>query len=108
MKWIKSIILDLAILVVICIFVFGFAEWARWVVLVYTPLMLFLKLVAFAGARSVPKMKKTATDVPVTVYHILYGANVGLLLFGKEYVLAAGWAVIWILSVIIESRIGPK
>ncbi len=107
MSWIKSIILDLIILGVIITMVITGAEWARWVILIYTPLMVALKLIAVAGARSVPKMRKAVSGVPAVVYHLLYGANVALLLFGKEYLLAAGWALIWVLSIVVESRIAP-
>ena len=108
MRWLKSILLDIAILVVIVVFVFQGAEWARLTVLIYTPLMLALKALALAGARSVPKMKKAVSDVPPVVYHALYGANVALLLYGREYLLAAGWILIWVLSVVIDSRIDKR
>jgi len=106
MTWIKNAIIDLAITAVIAVFAFTGATWSWWIIAIYTPLMVLLKLFALSGAAAAVKQK--SDQVPVWFYHVLYAANLVLLLVGLFYWAAAGWAVIWLLSVIAESRNRPR
>jgi len=102
MFWIKNALIDLAITAVIAIFYFNGATWGWWIIVIYTPLMVLLKVFALSGIANAVQRK--ADDVPVWFYHLLFGANVVLLMLSNLLLLAAGWAAIWVLSTIAESR----
>ncbi len=106
MSWIKNAIIDIAITVVIAVFAFTGVTWSWWIIAIYTPLMVLLKLFALSGAATAVKQK--SDQVPTWFYHLLYGANLVLLLVGLFYWAAAGWAVIWVLSVVAESKSRPS
>lgn len=104
MNLLKNIWLDLAVTAVIAVAVFLDHEVARWAVMIYTPFMVVLKIASFTTRHSPSRIKTKDLGVPVLVYHVLYGANVALLVFGSLNVrdlwwwFAACWAVIWLLS----------
>lgn len=104
MNLLKNAWLDIAVTILIGAAVFLDLEAARWAVMIYTPFMVLLKLVAFSGRHSPSRIKPKDAGVPSIVYHILYGANLAMLLFGSVRVseswwwVAAAWAIIWLLS----------
>ena len=100
MNWLKNAFLDVAVTIMIGLATFGQMEWARWIVTVYTPLMLLLKLLAYRGARTPSKIKPTDAGVPTVVYHVLYAANVLISAADRWWWVAACWAVIWVLSAV--------
>ncbi len=104
MSWLKHVLLDLAVTVVILLAVLTEQAWARWVVWIYTPLMLLLKVVAVFGAGLTAQVKRADAKVPVWFYHLLYAINVGVLLGFGWWLVGAGWALIWGLSVLAERR----
>jgi large-conductance mechanosensitive channel len=106
MTWIKNAVIDIAITAVIGVFAFTAATWSWWIIAIYTPLMVLLKLFALSGAATAVKQK--ADQVPTWFYHVLYAANLVFLLIGVFYWAAAGWAAIWILSVVVESKNRPS
>jgi len=97
MNWLKNALLDIAITVMIALATFGEMQWAWWVVVVYTPFMLLLKIMAFQGRHKRSKIKPTDVGVPTIVYHILYAANVFFAVWDRWWWMAAAWAVIWVL-----------
>lgn len=104
MDWLKNVLIDLAVTVLIAWAVFTNATWARWIILIYTPLMLLLKiLAAFSGTLALVNRKSDAVP-PGWFFHALYLTNIVLLLIGRWWGLAALWSVIWILSIIAERR----
>jgi len=96
--------LDIAVTALIAFAVFDGNEAAQWAIMIYTPFMVLLKISAFTGRHSPSRIKPRDTGIPVVAYHILYGANVGILVFGSLRVsniwwwVAACWGVIWLLS----------
>jgi len=106
MSWIKNALVDMAVTLVMAVFAFTGASWSWWIIAIYTPLMVVLKLFGLSGAAAVVKQKPD--EVPVWMYHVLYGANLMLLLVGAFYLAAAGWALIWVLSVVAEIRRRPS
>jgi len=111
MAWLKNVVIDLLVTIVIAVYVFTVADWGYWIIIIYTPLMLLLKIVAVSsGIGSAVKSgvkrgaKKSSDDVPVWFYHVLYGANLIMLLYANWWVVAVGWAAIWILSAVQETR----
>lgn len=99
MGWVRHVIIDIAVVVVIALATFGGQEWAKWIVWIYTPLMLLLKLAALS-ADVAPKKG----DVPDWFYHVTYAASVVILLYHAWYWETAGWIAIWLLSVVAASR----
>ena len=102
MSWIKNALIDVAVTVVIAWFAWTGASWAWWIIAIYTPLMVLLKVYALSGAANAVQRK--ADDVPVWFYHFLFAANVVLLLMASFLWSAGGWIVIWVLSVVAETR----
>lgn len=100
-RWLKEILLDLVVTVIIVLAALPALTWARWIVMVYTPFMLLLKVGALLAA---PHLPRTRRQTPEVVFHGLYGLNVLALLVGRWWWMAAAWGVIWILSVAIERR----
>lgn len=101
MGWLKHVVIDLAITVVIIIATTTGLIWAQWVVWIYTPFMLLLKIGALSGNGKGPASN---TDVPEWFFHLLYGINVAVLFFFHWWYPAAGWAGIWVLSFIAAQR----
>jgi|GEM_PF-749044 len=106
MAWIKNAIIDLGVTAVIAVYAFTGATWAWWIIAIYTPLMVLLKVFGLSSAAAAVQQK--ASDVPTWFYHFLFAANVVLLLRAFFYCPAAGWAAIWILSVVAEARRRPS
>ena len=104
MGWLKHVIIDLAVTVVIVIAAVTGAVWAQWVVWIYTPFMLLLKLIGVFGAGVTAQFKRADAEVPKGFYHALYAVNVGILLVYGWWLVGAGWVLIWALSVAAEMR----
>jgi hypothetical protein len=104
MDILKNVWLDLIVTAVIAVAVFTGQEVAYWAVVVYTPFMVLLKIIAFSGRHKPSRFKPQDAGVPLAVYHVLYAANFGLLVFGSLRVsdswwwMAGCWGVIWLLS----------
>lgn len=116
MAWLKNALIDLLVTAVIVIYVFTEAEWGYWIIVIYTPLILLLKIGAIAsGAAKIVRKtgKKDVESAPNWFYHVLYATNFSLLLYAyllhaSPWILAGGWAVIWILSAVHEARSSKK
>ncbi len=100
-RWLKEALLDFAVTGVIVLAAIPALPWARWIVLVYTPLILLLKLGAWLAAPHLPRMRRSA---PAALFHVLYGLNVLVLLVGRWWWMAIAWALIWGISVLVERR----
>lgn len=127
MAWVKNVLLDIVCTALIAVYVLahvktggveagspapGWVASVRWFIVIYTPFMLVLKLAALAvgprSLRGVGAKKKLDAQAPPGFFHAVYGLNVALLLWGRLWLLAAGWAAIWILSAIFEMRMRPS
>jgi hypothetical protein len=105
MNWIKSTIVDIAVTACIVAAAFADQEWARWVIWIYTPFILLLKVGAFFASPVVRKtVAKKQEEAPEWFYHILYAANVILLATVQWWWLVAGWAAIWTVSFVVSRR----
>ncbi|NNE35521.1 MAG: hypothetical protein HKN13_09800 [Rhodothermales bacterium] len=110
MSWLKNVILDVAVAVVVIIFVVTGHEWSRWVILIYTPLMLLMKIGAVWGAGAVKPItgqKKKTNNAPSWFFHILYAGTVALFVYSQWWLMAGAWLVIWIASVAYMLRARP-
>ncbi len=103
MKWFKDVVIDVLVTICIGLAVWQHLEWAKWIVWIYTPFILLLKIGVYFGPTMRVKGKKVAA-VPNTVYHVLYAINVVMLLAAKWWLVAAGWAAVWLISFLAERR----
>jgi len=101
MKWVRNVIVDIVVGVVIIIAALSKIEWLAIVVIAYTVLMLVLKFLAVISdpfMKSVQKGKVTAIQAPLWFTSSLYAVNVVVLLAFGWYYTAAQWVVIWLFS----------
>lgn len=106
--WIKHVLLELGVTVLIALATIPDLTWARWIVIAYTGLMLLLKVVALLGGRTLKSFKPTSADVPAWFWHANYAVNIALLAADSWWIMVAAWALIWGLSIAFERRIGPS
>ena len=104
MKWLKQVILDLVITVLILVATILNPVWAMWIVVVYTPIMLLMKVFSVFGTGITAKIKQTDAAVPTWFWHSLYAVNTVALLFAGWWITGTQWALIWILSIVAEAR----
>ncbi len=117
MPWIKNALIDIAVTLLIIVTAALDLTWARWIVLVYTPLMLIMKVMAFLGSQSLGQLQRKGNEAPAWFYHALYAINVVVLagyaftsvdtVARHAWMLAIGWGAIWILSIAAEIRMRP-
>lgn len=110
MGWLKHVIVDLVVtLAIIAAAVFD-PVWLRWVVVVYTGLMLLLKGIAFLGSGGAAAGRLQTPDVPGWIFHLFYAINVLAALAAWRWqslpwiLIAVGWLAIWVLSIVAERR----
>ncbi len=98
MPWIKHVLIDLAVTLLIVLGALLDLNWVRWILYVYTPLMLALKLLA-VGSGSFLQQKTGSRDQPPDwFFHLLYAVSFGTLLFVGWWTLGGLWAAVWLLS----------
>ena len=109
MAWLKGVLVDILVTIVIAVYAFMETDWGYWIILIYTPLILLLKIGSIAsGVKKVVKQKKQQAEAPTWFYHLLYALNFLLLLYANWWIMAGGWAVIWLLSAYDEARKSKK
>ena len=106
--WIKHVILELAVTLMIALATIPDLVWARWIVIIYTGLMLVLKIVALIGGRLLQSIRQPSTDVPAWFWHANYAANVLLLALDEWWYMVGAWVAIWIVSVAYDQQVGMK
>lgn len=105
MKWLKSILLDVAATLVIAIVVF-FDETAllEYVVYVYTGLLAIARLLTLFSSDMRSITKRSVTEAPILVYHLLYFLNVAFLIYGSFYFTGIVWAFIWGVATYVHTK----
>lgn len=73
-----------------------------WLLYAYTVLLLLLRLLALAAGLRPPRPPEGKGSH--TLYHLLYGLDVALLLWARWWIWAALWALIWALAALSERR----
>lgn len=104
MEWIKQIIVDLFALIVIASAVLYEQTVLTYAVYVYTFLMALARLLSLVSANLRAITDKKGSEVPLWVYHLIYAATSGILIYGKWYITAAGWIFIWITALISHRK----
>ncbi len=104
MKWLKEVVVDVAVTAAIILAVLSPSSWLRYVILGYSLLMLFLKAATLSNEAVLKRLKKSQT--PVWVFHILYAVNVIVLSVFHWWLVAAIWVGIWGLSFLAQRKAG--
>lgn len=106
MSWLKDVIVDLIVTVVIIAAVLISNSWLSGLVWGYTGLLLLIKFSVLASDSML--MNKSKTEAPAWFSHMLYAINtVALLSFGWWYA-GVGWALIWIISYLTQQKLEKK
>ncbi|ARA93569.1 hypothetical protein AWN76_010625 [Rhodothermaceae bacterium RA] len=104
MRWFKHVLVDVAATGLIVFAALTGAGPARWIVLVYTPLMLVLKVLALFLGGLLHLARPQGEAPPPWFLHGLYAVNVVAPLLAQWWLIAAGWALIWLLSALAERK----
>ena len=101
MKWLKKVILDIIITVIIITTLFIKIQVLKIFLFIYTPLMLLGRILALSGMNI---QKKTGVKAPDWFLHVLYFINVLVLVINHWWILAALWLIIWFLAFMYITR----
>jgi hypothetical protein len=104
MKWIKDVVIDIAVTLVVLVYALWQPAWAKWVLMIYTPLMMLLKGVAVANPMLAGMASKKGAEVPFWFHHVLYAASVLALLTARWYIMAGLWIAIWLMSIATDTQ----
>lgn len=104
MKWMKNNLLDLLLTVLILIAVAGNVDWLMVVIIVYSSLVLLLRVVVLFNADMMHMVYKRMPDMPSWPLHLLYAINVFILSAGQQFLIAGLWLLIWLLSWLGERK----
>lgn len=104
MKWLRHVVVDLAVTSLIVLAVTDVAPWARWFVWVYTPFMILLRTVALVAGGLMPVTRRPQDAPPSWFFHVLFAVNTVVLLAATWWIEGTGWALIWGLSFAAEAR----
>ncbi|MFN1833828.1 hypothetical protein AB2B38_001095 [Balneola sp. MJW-20] len=100
MSNLKNLAVDLIALISVIILYYSGNEILNIVIWVYSVLLLIGKISALFMPYLQQKAKKT--EAPEWVYHLIYAATTGVLIYGAFYYLSLIWIVVWILSTYIS------
>lgn len=105
MSWLKHVIIDLAVTLLIALTTTGaLPAWTEWIIYVYTPFMLVLKATAYFGNLAALSPKQAGDQPPPWFYHVLYAVNCGMLLYSQWWITGAQWVLIWGFSALIARK----
>lgn len=105
MNWIKDILVDIAVTVFIVATVLLSDPWMKWVIWVYTGIMLLTKSIVVISDNFLMMVKKAKNEVPDWIPHLLYATNTALLFYYQWWYAAGGWALIWVFSYFADQKI---
>lgn len=108
MKWLKYVVVDIIVSMVIVVAVLLKIEWLTIVVIAYTVLMLILKFLAIVSdpfMKSVKTGKSESIQAPLWFTSSLYAFNVMVLLTFAWYYTAVQWVLIWVFSWIAFKKV---
>jgi len=105
MKWLKKVILDIVITIIIISTLFFKTLVLKVFLFIYTPIMLIGRILALTGMNI---QKKGGAKAPDWFLHVLYCINVLVLVINRWWILAALWLVIWFLAFLYTKRSRKK
>jgi hypothetical protein len=105
MQWLKNIVVDLITTLVIALVVFFDSSVVlTYVLYIYTALMVLARAFTLFSQNFRAVTKKSVTQAPAWVYHLIYFLNTLFLLIGTYYITAAGWGFIWAVAAYIHKK----
>ncbi|MFU8813228.1 MAG: hypothetical protein ACNA78_09680 [Balneolaceae bacterium] len=104
MNWLKQIVVDLLATLAIIVAVLYDSTSFTLIVYIYTALMVLARIATLVSANFQAITKKKVSEAPAWVYHTLHAVNVGVLVAGAWYILAAGWVFIWGVAAYTERK----
>ena len=104
MKWLKNILLDVLITLLILIAVVGDISWLLVIIIVYSALILLLRVAVLFNTDMMHTVYRRMYDTPSWPLHLLYAANVLILGIGGRLLVAGLWALIWLFSWLGERK----
>jgi hypothetical protein len=112
MRWLRHVIIDLVVTALVLAAAATNLVFLRGLVLGYVILMLLLKGATAFGGGAVAGLRTKTPDVPVWFFHLMYAVNVGVPVVAAFvwttpvwwWSIAAGWALIWGLSILSERQ----
>jgi len=105
MSWLKDVIVDIVVTIVIVATIFTQHPILTWIIWGYTGLLLIAKLLVLLGGDTLNMTKKAKTEAPNWFSHLLYATNTGVLLYIQWWYLGGCWAVVWLLSYLTQRKI---
>lgn len=101
MMWLKHLTVDILATLVITIVVFFETALLEYVLYIYTGLMVIARSLAFYKIDLRAVTKKKVEEAPIWVYHLLYIANISILIFGLFYFTALFWVYIYLTAMFV-------
>ena len=104
MRWLRHVLVDIAVTLVVLAATAFDQRWALWLVWIYTPLLLVMRVLVLGAGGLRGLVKRPADAPPRWFVYGLMGVNAGLLLADAQWWPAAGWAFIWGLTYLADRR----
>lgn len=98
MGWIREVIVDLIVNLVIVAAIWIDNDWFYGLILGYTLIMVLAKAAILFSDASQQLLSKAKSSAPDWFYRLSYLANMLILLYLGWWYAAAGWILIWIIS----------
>ena len=108
MSWIKEVLVDLAVTVFIIAAVLLADPWMKYVIWVYTGIMLITKTIVLSSDNFMQIVDKSKNNAPDWFAHLLYAINTLVLLLFSWWYAAAGWATIWLFSYLTQKKLKAR
>jgi len=98
MKWLKNVIVDLLLPVIIALAVYFRTPELKVTIYVLAGLLLLIRLAALSQKQMNAALKKKKNQPPQWFFHVINGLCVVLLSIPQWWILVAMWVLIWFLS----------
>lgn len=108
MSWLKDVIVDILATAAIIAAVLSSNFFLKGLVWGYTGLLLFIKSLVYFGDGFMNMMNKAKTSAPNWFTYLLYATNTAVLLYFQWWYAGAGWALIWLISYLINRSLNEK
>lgn len=106
MDWLKDVIVDIIVTVVIIATVLTSNSWLSGLVWGYTGLLLLIKFSVLISDSIL--MNKSKTEAPEWFSHSLYAINTIVLISFEWWYAGIGWGLIWIMSYLTQRKLEKK
>lgn len=108
MNWIKEVIVDVAVTIFIIAAVLLGDIWMKYIIWVYTGIMLLTKGIVLSSDNFLQIVKKSKNNAPEWFAHLLYATNTLVLFYFAWWYAAAGWVLIWLFSFLTQRKLKKR